>query len=110
VVEIETDRPPRALKHRVLLRIEEQLGRKHSEDKYAPWTIDLDLVLDDDLNLRTEELTLPDPASLQRPFLAIPLRERAPDWVLLGLGLPRAKVGAELPQGNMETLGRSRSS
>jgi 7,8-dihydro-6-hydroxymethylpterin-pyrophosphokinase len=96
-VEIETDTPPRVLKHRVLLHLEEQLGRKRSKDKYAPRTVDLGLALDDDLNLKREGLTLSDPASVQCPFLAIPLREWTPDWVLLRL--PMGEVGAELPHG-----------
>ena len=45
VVKIQTDRSPRQLKFDILRKIEEKLGRVRSEDKYAPRTIDLDMIL-----------------------------------------------------------------
>ncbi len=87
VVEIETEIPPAKLKYGVLRKIEEALGRKRSADKYASRTIDLDLIVYDDLVIDTEEIKLPDPQVLRRPFVATPLAELAPGLELPGMGL-----------------------
>lgn len=65
VVEIETDLPADDLK-RQLRKIENVLGRKRTEDEFASRTIDLDII---------------SPGEAQRPFVAIPLHELAPDLV-----------------------------
>lgn len=104
VVEIETEAPPVELKHQVLRRIEEDLGRERSEDRYAPRPIDLDLIVYDDLVMETDDLTLPDPQILHRPFLAILLRELAPGLTLPGLNRRMEEVAAALPQGSMKPL------
>ena len=44
VIEIATQLPPHELKRTVLRRIEDVLGRKRTDDKFAPRTIDLDLL------------------------------------------------------------------
>jgi len=68
------------LKH-ALRRIEAQLGRVRTEDRNAPRTIDLDLVLFDRECRDDLDLQLPDPLILQRPFLAQALAELNPDYV-----------------------------
>ncbi len=104
VVEIETELQPLQLKHRVLQRIEEGLGRRRSGDRYAPRTIDLDLILYDELVLTSEHLTLPDPDIGRLPFLAIPLHELAPGLVVPGSGFTIDKAASKLPQGGMKPL------
>ena len=104
VVEIETEAPPSEVKHGLLRPIENRLGRKRSEDKYAPRTIDLDLIVYSDLAMDVEDIRLPDPEILERPFLTIPLFELAPDLVLAGYGLRIGEVAARLPQGGMRPL------
>lgn len=104
VVEIETEAPPVELKHQVLRRIEADLGRERSEDKSAPRPIDLDLMVYDDLVVETNDLTLPDPQIVRRPFLAIPLHELAPELTLPGLNRRIEEVAAALPQGSMKPL------
>ena len=84
VVAIDTDLPPLALKFDVLRRIEDAQGRRRTADKYAPRSIDLDLLVYDDLVSTTADLTLPDPEISRRPFLAIPLCELAPELYLDG--------------------------
>jgi 2-amino-4-hydroxy-6-hydroxymethyldihydropteridine diphosphokinase len=83
VVKIETDIDPHDLKLDVLRPIEEKLGRKRTEDKYASRTIDLDLIAYGDLCITTKELVVPDPEVQERVFLAVPLCEIEP-----GLQLP----------------------
>ncbi len=64
VVEVETDAPPLALRSGALRRIEAALGRKRSGDRFAPRTIDLDLIAYEGVEMKTESLTLPDPEIL----------------------------------------------
>ena len=104
VVEIETDTSPGELKHGVLRRIENELGRTRSDDAFAPRTIDLDLILYNDLVMATEDLTLPDPDIVRRPFLAIPLQELAPGLVLPGSGLRIDEVASAMKRQNMKPL------
>jgi len=104
VVEIETEAPPAEVKHGILRTIENNLGRKRTEDKYAPRTIDLDLIVYGDLTMDAEGIKLPDPEILERPFLAIPLFELAPDMVLAGYGLSIGEIAAKLPQDGMKPL------
>lgn len=59
--------------------IEEQLGRVRVSNKFAPRTIDLDIVLFEDMNVESIDLTLPDPDIFTREFIALPLLELAPD-------------------------------
>ena len=84
VVEIHTDVAPRDLKFQVLRSIESQLKRQRMPDKYAPRTIDLDLILYDDLVMNDSDLILPDPDIVRRFFLAVPLAELDPDILLPG--------------------------
>ncbi len=100
VIEIETSTPPRELKYQVLRGIESGLNRKRTDDKYAPRTIDLDLILYGDVLEQSEDLSLPDPQILERPFLAIPLAELSPNLVLPGIGLDiRQVIGSLRPNG-----------
>ncbi|OGS98841.1 MAG: 2-amino-4-hydroxy-6-hydroxymethyldihydropteridine diphosphokinase [Gallionellales bacterium RIFCSPLOWO2_12_FULL_59_22] len=104
VVEIETEASPTEVKHGILRPIENSLGRTRSADKYAPRTIDLDLILYGDLAMDAEEIRLPDPEILERPFIAIPVFELAPDLVLAGYNLPIREVATRMPQGGMQPL------
>jgi len=103
VIAAETDLPPRTVKFALLRNIEEQLGRRRGEDRYAPRTIDLDLVLYDDLIVKEADLILPDPEIARRAFLAAPLCELAPE-----LKLPDGRficdVAAELAAKPLEAL------
>jgi 2-amino-4-hydroxy-6-hydroxymethyldihydropteridine diphosphokinase len=73
--ELRTDRAPDDLL-RLLLEIEARLGRVRTE-KDAPRTLDLDLLLYDDLVRSDAELTLPHPRLHQRLFVLQPLSEIA---------------------------------
>lgn len=104
VVEIETDTTPVELKHGMLRPIENRLGRERSDDKDAPRPIDLDLILYGDLIMDTEDIKLPDPEILERPFLAIPLFELAPDLVLAGYNVRIGEIAARFRQQGMRPL------
>jgi 7,8-dihydro-6-hydroxymethylpterin-pyrophosphokinase len=63
-----------------LLRIERQFGRDRAvELSMGPRSLDLDLLLADDLVLSTVNLTLPHPRLHERAFVLVPLAEIAPD-------------------------------
>jgi 2-amino-4-hydroxy-6-hydroxymethyldihydropteridine diphosphokinase len=104
VAEIETALPPLALKRQVLRAIEDALGRKRGHDRYAARTIDLDLVLYDELVMTSEDLVLPDPDILLRPFLAVPLLELAPRLNLPGSGRSLAGVAANMRHDDLRRL------
>jgi 2-amino-4-hydroxy-6-hydroxymethyldihydropteridine diphosphokinase len=63
-----------------LLEVEIKFNRIRRE-KWGPRTLDLDLLLYDDLILETPTLTLPHPQMTERAFVLVPLAEIAPDWV-----------------------------
>ncbi|MGQ4648590.1 2-amino-4-hydroxy-6-hydroxymethyldihydropteridine diphosphokinase [Lyngbya aestuarii] len=63
-----------------LLEIEKQLGRVRRE-RWGPRTLDLDLLLFNDLILNTPQLQIPHPHMQKRAFVLVPLAEIAPEWI-----------------------------
>jgi len=63
-----------------LLAIEQQFGRVRQEH-WGPRTLDLDLLLYDDLILNQPNLQIPHPRMVERAFVLVPLVEIAPDWI-----------------------------
>lgn len=104
VIKIETEISPMELKYRVLRTIEKELGRQRTSDKYAPRTIDLDLIVYDELVLRTDELNLPDLQMLHRSFVAVPLLELEPGLTIPGIELNKEDAAALLSQDGMKPL------
>lgn len=103
VVEMETDLRPEELKQ-TLRRIERDLGRRRTEDRCAPRTIDMDIVVYDDLAIETDDLTIPDPQISERAFLAIPLFELAPDLVLPESGIALRDIAESFGEHGMQPL------
>ena len=66
--------------------VERQMGRTHKtvDGNYTDRVIDVDILLYEDVVMKTPELTIPHPYILQRDFVYIPLEEIAPE-VLLAL-------------------------
>lgn len=62
----------RALKEQVLLPIETELGRRRTEDKFAPRTMDIDIVLFDDVSC--------DDKYWNQAFVVVPLAEIYPTF------------------------------
>lgn len=77
VIEAETDLSPLELLL-VLQQTEDTMGRERNQ-KWGPRTCDLDILLYDDIQISTEELTIPHPLMQKRDFVLIPLAEIAPD-------------------------------
>jgi len=64
-----------------LQRIEELCGRQRHAPKWAPRSMDLDILLYDDLVTETPTLKLPRPDLVKRAYMLGPLAEIAPDVV-----------------------------
>lgn len=84
VAQLETELPPRALLD-ALLVLEHQRGRTRDVHN-GPRTLDLDVLLYDDLQHHEHGLTIPHPQMHKRAFVLRPLLEIAPDCVIPGVG------------------------
>lgn len=73
VLQVRTELAPLPLLH-YMQKIEGQLGRIRNI-RWGPRTIDLDLLMADDINMNMPELTLPHPRMFERAFVLIPLWE-----------------------------------
>ena len=76
---IQTDLTPQQLMA-AILRIEEEMGRLRVQKK-GPRSIDIDILLFDDLVVESEGLTIPHPAMHQRRFVLEPLADIAPQML-----------------------------
>jgi len=74
---LETDETPEEFM-KSLLQIEQEMGRKRSQNK-GPRTIDIDILLFGDQVISTPSLTVPHPPMANRRFVLEPLAEIAPD-------------------------------
>ncbi len=72
-----------------LLEVERELGRVREGPRYGPRTVDLDLLLMDDLVLEEPGLELPHPRLHERGFALEPLAELDPALVVPGHGAVR---------------------
>lgn len=77
IMRIETTLTPHELLH-CLKKTERELGRKKTFSK-GPRTIDLDILLYDDIILTTEDLTIPHPEIKKREFVLRHLIELDPE-------------------------------
>ncbi len=96
VAALETQLPPLELLHQ-LQAIENKQGRKRGPVRWVARTLDLDLLLFNNIILETEELTIPHPRMTERNFVLFPLRDLA---TLLSptLALPDGRSIVDLAQ------------
>ena len=78
-----------SLKEQVLGPIEKALGRERSADKYAPRTMDIDIIIFDGLVL--------DPEIWRRVYLALIFAEMLPSLTHPGSGTKLAEIAQRLP-------------
>ena len=82
VVAVDTDLPPHAL-----LALAQQLerdARRVRGERFGPRTLDVDVLLYDDLALDDPDLVIPHPRMWERGFVLAPLRDVAPHLVDAG--------------------------
>jgi 2-amino-4-hydroxy-6-hydroxymethyldihydropteridine diphosphokinase len=96
VLIIETERAPEELRGR-LAEIEAAAGRVRGEDRYAPRTLDIDILYVGDERLDSPSLTVPHPRWSERRFVVQPLADVRPNRVLPGCAVTVAQRLAELP-------------
>lgn len=80
VLEIQTDLEPVSLL-KINHDIEKILGREQHSGKYSARTIDIDILLFDDLIVETDALKIPHPLMEERLFVLVPLEEIAPLFI-----------------------------
>jgi 2-amino-4-hydroxy-6-hydroxymethyldihydropteridine diphosphokinase len=85
---LDTSLAPQALLA-TLLAVEQELGRVRAGPRFGPRTVDLDLLLLDDLVLDEPGLKLPHPRLHERAFALEPLAELDPDLVVPAHGSVR---------------------
>lgn len=80
-VRCESTLEPQALLARIKA-LEQKLGREQHAPRWSPRVIDIDILVMDEIELRTDALTLPHAELKQRPFALWPLNDVAPLWRL----------------------------
>lgn len=88
----------------VLLELEKKFGRERRE-RWGPRTLDLDILLFDDLILDSPPLQIPHPRMRDRAFVLIPLNEIAPDWIDPLSGKTIAHLAQEVDASDVHRLG-----
>ena len=81
-----------------LLQIEQEMGRRRVQKK-GPRTIDIDILLFDDLILDSPDVTIPHPAMQERRFVLEPLAEIAAEARHPGMKKTIREMLEELPAG-----------
>ena len=89
---LETGLSAQALRQEAIASIETALGRVRTANKNAPRTIDIDIMLFNHDILQVGQRRIPSPEVLERPFVAIPLDEIAPDYVHPEIGQPLHQI------------------
>ena len=95
-IAVSTALAPRALLSRAQV-VEAFFGRDRAkETKWGPRTLDIDLLVYDDVVMATPELTLPHPRLLERAFVLLPLADIAPERVIAGRRIKDALAKVDL--------------
>jgi len=94
VVELDTDLGPRELLE-AAQRVEAAAGRVRAE-RWGPRTLDVDVLIVDDLAVDDPDLVVPHPRLWERDFVLIPLADLAPDLVPAGRFAPGVRRAGTL--------------
>ncbi|HEV2111774.1 MAG TPA: 2-amino-4-hydroxy-6-hydroxymethyldihydropteridine diphosphokinase [Gammaproteobacteria bacterium] len=86
-----------------LLGIEQRHGRRRDGTRWGPRSLDLDLLLYDELVMHEPGLTLPHPGLHERAFVLYPLADIAPQQQVPGFGTVEA-LRARHPDAHLRRL------
>jgi 2-amino-4-hydroxy-6-hydroxymethyldihydropteridine diphosphokinase len=92
------------LKCDVLRKIENTMGRKRTDKKYAARKIDLDILLFGDRVIKSRAGTVPDMYIYKRPFVCIPVSELEPEYILPDTKRSISDVAGEFNKTGMTPL------
>jgi 2-amino-4-hydroxy-6-hydroxymethyldihydropteridine diphosphokinase len=94
---VETEYSPDELLRCVIQPIEIDFGRERTENKSAPRSIDIDLMLFDSIVGTYAGKQLPHPDILLQAYAAVPLAEISPDMLHPTLGLSMREIANHSP-------------
>ena len=83
---------------KLLLGIEEGMGRIRTGKRWESRTIDLDILLFGDEIINRENLKVPHPLMHKRRFVMVPLTDIAPENIHPVLGKSMARILSEMPE------------
>lgn len=101
VVAFTSDEVPQQI-HTALREIEDQNGRRRNGPQFSSRTLDLDLLVYDDLVVSDDRLQLPRPEITENAFVLKPLADIAPQLRHPTLGLTMEQLWTEFDQGSQE--------
>lgn len=87
----------------VLQQVEQQFGRIRHE-RWGARTLDLDLLLFNDVIQQTNVLEIPHPRMTERAFVLVPLSEIAPTWIHPVLGQSIAQLVQSIDSSDVKKL------
>jgi 2-amino-4-hydroxy-6-hydroxymethyldihydropteridine diphosphokinase len=100
---LRTDCPPRA-RREACRRLEERLGRQRGKDRFAPRTIDIDVILFDDVARDFGAFRLPDADLDTHAHVLVPAAEIAPAWRHPRLGADLATLAGAMDAAGLDVL------
>jgi 2-amino-4-hydroxy-6-hydroxymethyldihydropteridine diphosphokinase len=83
------------------LQAQESIQGRTREFRWAPRTLDLDILLYGELQMRTEHLTIPHPAMAERNFVLYPLAELCGPNFVLPDGTELGTLLRDCPRGDL---------
>ncbi len=101
IVRLETDLSPIRLLKTVLRPVEAALGRVRTRNKYAPRTIDLDIILYGDRRLVCGGRRIPDPDLVRLAHIAYPMADLVPDLAHPETGETMREIAARVAPGGI---------
>ncbi len=101
---VHTSLSPLDLRDDVIRPMELELGRDHRNDKSLSRTIDIDIILYDDLVMNTPDMKVPSDDLRKYPFVAWTICEIAPDIIVPDNKQRLSSLAGSMPRDDMQKL------